>query len=353
MILGLVLGNNFGNNPVTWRMPHIDPGSFTNINATIEQARTAERGGMQFIFLPDRLFMVGNMAMSPPMFNMDPIITLSAVAHATKRIGLIGTASTSFTEPYILARQLKALDVISHGRAGWNAVPSYEAEAFANFGKVLPHRDKKYDRLHEVIQIVQALWGSWGYEAGKPDKAGMFANPTYIQPVNLQGKYVGSRGPLPVPPSEQGQPVIMMPASSDYGLQAAGMFANLVVGMPSHIEQNRDIRQAVRDAAIQAGRTSEEIKYMVFANYTGFTHKQVADYLQERFEAGAADGFVMNFEDFHKDIADFVDNVIPILRERGLFPHENEAKTLRQHLGLPPQYGLDPRIATNIINEKF
>jgi alkanesulfonate monooxygenase SsuD/methylene tetrahydromethanopterin reductase-like flavin-dependent oxidoreductase (luciferase family) len=348
MILGVVLGNNFGNNPATWRKPHVDPNSYTNIEATVEQARTAERGGMDFIFLPDRLYMPGNPTMSPPMFNIDPLITLAAVAQATERIGLIGTASTSFTEPYLLARQLKALDVISRGRAGWNAVPSYEPDAFANFGKALPPREKKYERLHEVMHIVQALWGSWGYQAGQPDQAGLFANPAHIRPVNLQGKHVGARGPLPVPPSEQGQPVIMMPVTSGYGLQAASLYANLVIGMPSHLEQHRAIRQTLREAAGQAGRGLEEIKFVVFAPYTGLTAEQVADHLQELFEAEAADGFVMNFDDFHTEIGDFVARVIPILRQRGLFPDGYVGTTLREHLGLPPQYGLDPRIVTSL-----
>ena len=443
MILGVTLGNNFGTHPATWRMPHVDPGSYTNIDATVEQARTAERGGLHFVFLPDRLFMAGDLSTSASMFNMDPIITLSAVAQATERIGLMGTASTSFTEPYLLARQLKVLDVISRGRAGWNAVPSYEAAAFENFGKVLPPRENKYERLHETVQVVQALWGSWGYEAGQPDQAGMYANPAHIRPVNLQGKHVGTRGPLPVPPSEQGQPVIMMPASSGYGLQAAGMYANVVIGMPNSIEEGRAMRHTVREAAAQAGRDPEEIKFVAFVGYTvgaterealdarralddrinvdvhgqlsrlsaylglhqelktpdeplteaqlasvrahphdprsvravelakagwsprdilahgvfdphpyvGGTAEQVADHLQEWFEAGAADGFVTNFDDFHTGIGEFVDRVVPILRERGLLHDGYEGETLRDHLGLPAQYGVDPRIATGPAGE--
>ncbi|MEK4439226.1 NtaA/DmoA family FMN-dependent monooxygenase [Paenibacillus sp. FSL K6-2862] len=441
MILGVGLGNNFGNHPATWRMPHVDPGSYTNIDVTVEQAKAAERGGLHFVFVADRLFMIGDLATSPPLMNMDPIITLSALAQATERIGLIGTASTSFTEPYLLARQLKALDVISHGRAGWNAVPSYEPDAFANFGKVLPPRENKYERLHEVMQVVHALWGSWGYEAGQPDQAGMFADPSYIRPVNLQGRHVGARGPLPVPPSEQGQPVIIMPASSGYGLQAAGMYANVVIGMPFSIEESRVQRHTVRQAAAQAGRDPEEIKFIAFAGFTigdterqalnarralddridirgpmsrlsaylglqqeltlpdeplttaqlasvrehpqddrsaravelakaGWsprdilahavfdpipsvvgTAEQAADHLQEWFEAGAADGFLVNFDDFHTGIDDFVDRVVPILRERGIFNDGYEGKTLRDHLGLPPQYGLDPRIATGSTGE--
>lgn len=280
----------------------MDPKSYTNIDATVKQAQTAERGGLEFIFLPDRLFMHGNLSTSPSMFNMDPIITLSAVAQATNRIGLMGTASTSFTEPYLLARQLKALDIISHGRAGWNAVPSYEPDAFANFAKALPPREKKYERLHEAMQIVQALWGSWGYEAGEPNQA--------------------------------------------------GMYANVVIGMPSRIEESQAIRHTIREAAAQAGRDPKEIKLYVFASPSVIgTDEQVADYLQEWFEAEAADGFVMNFDDFNTGIGEFVDRVVPILRERDLFHDGYEGKTLRDHLGLPPQYGLDPRIATGSTEE--
>ena len=350
----------------------------------------------------------------------------------------MATASTSFIEPYLLARQLKALDVISRGRAGWNAIPSYEPDAFANFGKLPPARENKYERLHEVMQVVQALWGSWwGYEAGEPDQTGMYADPAHIRPVNLQGKHVGARGPLPIPPSEQGQPVIMMPASSGYGLQAAGMYANVVVGMASTIEESRAMRHTIREAVAQAGRDPEEVKFIIFVGFTvGETERQAldarralddwiddrgplsrlraylglnqeltlpdepltaaqlasvrahpndarsvravelakagwsprdilahavfdsiptvigtadqaADHLQEWFEAGAADGFVMSFDDYHTGIDGFIERVVPILRERGLFHDSYEGKTLRDHFGLPPQYGPDPRIATN------
>lgn len=209
--------------------------------------------------MADRLFLHGDLAASNPLFNMDPIVTLSAVAQATERIGLAGTASTSFFEPYLLARQLKTLDEISSGRVGWNAVPSFEPDAFANFGKEPPARASKYERLHEVMQVVQALWGSWGYEAGKPDQQGMYADPAHVKPVNLYGTQVGARGPLPVPPSEQGQPVIIMPASSGYGLQAAVMYANIIIAMPSSIEEGRpNARPSDKPQHRQAGtpRTS-------------------------------------------------------------------------------------------------
>ncbi|BBH63867.1 monooxygenase [Actinoplanes sp. OR16] len=435
MILGAVLGNNFGTHPGTWRMPHVGPGSYTSIEATVTQARTAERGGLQFVFLADRLFLHGDVTTAPPLFNIDPIITIAALTQATERIGLVATASTSFTEPYLLARQLKALDVISHGRVGWNAIPSFEPDAFANFGRQPPARENKYERLHEVMQIVHALWASWGYEAGEPDQAGMFADPAHVRPVNLQGTHVGARGPLPVPPSEQGQPVVVQPASSGYGLEAAGMYANVIIAMPSSLEEARVQRERARKAAARAGRDPETIKFIAFAGFTtgdterqaldkrrvlddridlsgqlaglgaylglrrrlsnpdeplsaaeaaalrvhpkdprsvrtvelaraGWsprdilahavfdpypsvvgTAEQIADHLQEWFEAGAADGFMTNFDDFHTGIDDFVDRVVPLLRKRGLFHEDYKGRTLRDHLGLPPQYGLDPRLS--------
>lgn len=436
MILGVALSNNFGLHPATWRMSHIDTSAYAGVDAPIKQVQAAERGGLHFVFLADRLFLYGDVATAPPVFNMDPIITLSAVSQAAERIGLVCTASTSFTEPYLLARQLKALDVISHGRLGWNAVPSFELDAFANFGQEPPLSENKYERLHETMQIVQALWGSWGYEAGMPDKAGMFADPAHIRPVNMRGRHVGARGPLPVPPSDQGQPVIVMPLVRGYGLEAAGMYANVVISMPHSIKESQSQREMVRQAAIQAGRDPDEIRFIVFFGFViGATERealdqrralddlidlsghmsrlaallglrgmlgrpdepftpveiaairehpqdpraarvaqlakagwsprdiiahavfdpypsvvgtadQAADHLQQWFEAGTADGYVVHFDDFHNGINEFVDQVVPILRKRGIFHNDYEGQTLRDHLGLGPQYGIDPRITT-------
>ncbi|WP_093581018.1 NtaA/DmoA family FMN-dependent monooxygenase [Geodermatophilus amargosae] len=437
LALALVMGNNIGSHHGAWRMPHTDVGSFTDLDAAVRQARTAERGGFQFVFMPDRLFMQADLAAAPPVFGMDPIVTLSALAQATERIGLVGTMSTTFTEPYVLARHLKALDLYSHGRAGWNAVPSYEPDAFANFGRPLPAREEKYERLHEVVHIVQALWGSWGQGAGRPDKSGAFADPAQVRPVDLQGRHVAARGPLPVPPSEQGQPVIVMPASSGYGLQAAGMYADVVIGMPMTIEEGRAQRDVVRRATEAAGRDPDEVTFLAFTGFSlgdsqrealdrhralddradpeqamarlgallglrhGFAHpdealspaelasarprlayarsqqafdlaragwsprdivahgvlepypfvtgtgEQAADHLQAWFRAGAADGFMVGVDDFHDGIDDVVDRIVPILRARGLFPEDHVGTTLRDHLGLPPRYGLDPRVTGN------
>lgn len=191
--------------------------------------------------------------------------------------------STSFNEPYTIARQLRALDIISGGRGGWQVVPSFEPEAFANYGQNVPKSSDKYERLHEVIQITQALWGSWKKEAGDPNqKTGVFLNSEYIQPINLQGKYVGARGPLQALPSPQGQPILVMPAASNSGIQPAGMYADTIIGMPNTIEESVHLREIFRSAAQEAERNADDIKFMVFFTFgIGKTHREALNRRRE------------------------------------------------------------------------
>lgn len=198
-----------------------------------------------------------------PHFPIDPLPVLTAIARETERLGLVATASTTLNEPYNVARQFKALDVISHGRAGWNAVTTSAPAAAANFGRPIPPRTEKYERAHEVVQIVQALWGNWEQGAWLRDVAGKrFADFDKIQPVNLQGRHVASRGPLPIPPSEQGQPVIFQAGGGGYGLELAGRYASDVYANPMTIEDGIAQRGALRDAAKRAGRDPDEVKML-------------------------------------------------------------------------------------------
>ena len=435
-ILGAVLGEMHGNHPGAWRMPAADPNAYTDVTTFVRAAQTAERGGLDYLFLPDRVFIWGDLETRPPIVTMEPTLTLAAIAPATRRIGLVTTMSTSFVHPYTLARQLRALDVMSHGRAGWQAIPSYEPEAFANYGQPVPSRTDKYDRFNEAIQITQALWGSWNRSAGAPDKAtGRFADTSQIRPINLQGRHVASRGPLQIPPSEQGQPVIFMPFASGLGVQAAAMYANGIIGQPSSVEDAKAQRDMIRAMTVEAGREADEVKYlsffaltvgatlneaverrMVLEDAAGIEERlarlsavlglrldpadrdrpltsaqvgalrphsgaaqadfalelarqgrtpheilghgvldqapslvgtagQIADTLQAWIQAGAADGFTVVIDDLHDGLDTFVDQVVPLLRQRGLRPNDYDGTTLRDHLGLPEQMGQDPRLS--------
>jgi FMN-dependent oxidoreductase (nitrilotriacetate monooxygenase family) len=434
MLIGMHFGNGYGSQPGAWRMPGVDPMSYTNFDNQVRYAQAAERGKFQFLFVPDFPALKGDVETEAPTITIDPMMTLAAVARGTQRIGMVATGSTTFNEPYNLARQFKALDLMSHGRAGWNAVPTSDPAIAANYGRELPPRAEKYERLHESIQIVQALWGSWEQDAWLHDAAsGRFADPAKIRPINLGGRHVAASGPLPLPPSEQGQPVIFQAGGGDQGLEVAGRYASGVIGATYTIEDARAQRMALRNAAASAGRDPDEIKFfpglmttiardrragldrrIAVSGHTfpqrvaylgqmlglrldpvrlgeplsqaqldaarpspydprsahalkiareGWTLRDVlahgvidyhpviagppieaADHMQEWFEAGAADGFWVCPDVYEDGVDAFVDGVVPILQERGLFHRDYEGTTLREHLGVPPQYGRDPRV---------
>lgn len=435
MLIGLHLGNGYGSQSGAWRMPGVDPESYTSFDIRVKQAQAAERGKFQFIFLPDGPGAVmTDIATESPVFNLDVMMTLAAVARETQYIGLVATGSTTFNEPFNLARQFKALDIMSHGRAGWNAITSSGEDVAANYGKRIPSSQDRYGRAHEAVQLIQSLWGSWGKDAWIHDqKSGQFAKKDQILPINLQGKYVGSRGPLYIPPSEQGQPIIFHAGGSPNAHQLAGRFANVVIGAAFTIEDARAQRNAFRAAAESYGRDPDEIKYIpglmttiakdrrtaldrriqlggssliqkfdylqkmlgisldpslmneplseaqletarpsrydprssnsleiarqgwsvldILAHGVIDYHPviagpglEAADHMQAWYEAGAADGFWISPDVNSDGIDAFVDQVVPLLQERGLFHKEYESKTLRGHLGVPDQYGIDHRV---------
>lgn len=262
MIIGMHLGNGYGNLPGAWRAPTVDPTSYTSFDAKVRHAQAAERGKLQFLFLPDGPSHVGDMDNEPPNFNLDVMVTLAAVTRETRRIGLVATGSTTFNEPFNLARQFKALDVMSHGRTGWNAVTSSGEDVAANYGRRLPSSVDRYGRAHETVPLVQSLWGSWGEHAWVHDQAtGRFANAAHIAPINMGGEFVASRGPLYIPPSPQGQPVVFHAGGSPNAHEFAGRWANGVVGAAFTIEDARAQRAAFRQSAERNGRDPDEIKF--------------------------------------------------------------------------------------------
>lgn len=434
MQLALQMVSGYGAEFSAWRMPGTDPAIYTNVDSYVKRAKLAEKGKFQMIFIADTPALTMDLGPQTPGFPMDPMLALMAVARETKHIGLVATQSTTFNYPYNIARQFKALDVISHGRVGWNAVTTSEPLAAANFGAQVVNRKERYDRAHESIQIVQALWGSWESDAWTLDvEGGKFADMDKIQPINLQGQYYASRGPLPIPPSEQGQPVIFQAGGGSEGLELAGRYASGVYANPYDVESAREHRQALRQSATRFGRNADDIKmYAGFMFSIGSTEEeglerrrmlmsfnpneipgrvsylgsmvglqlsvdsvdidqplpaellkkaianqmdprshralellkkglsiydvlahgvinyhpvvagtpvQVADFLEEWFLAGACDGFSVVPDIAYDGVADFVDLVVPILQDRGLFHREYEGNTLRANMGVPYQYG--------------
>lgn len=198
MIPGLALTSGYGMLPGSWRSPGIDPENFARVEANIRFAQAAERGGFSFLFTPDFPIPRGDAEHAAIHNIMESMLHLAAIAQATSRIGLVATGSTSFQEPFNTARQFKTLDVMSRGRAGWNAVTTTDPAVAANYCMPVAERAARYQRAHETIQIVHALWGSWERDAWiKDSDAGRYIEPAKLQPINMQGQHVASRGSHP------------------------------------------------------------------------------------------------------------------------------------------------------------
>lgn len=264
IIFGLALADGYGTLSNAWRAPRVDPGNYATIEANIRYAQSAECGKFTFLFTPDFPAVHADVEHTTISNIIDPMIALTAVSQATSHIGFVATGFTVFQEPFNHARQFKALDVLSHGGAGWNTVTTSHPTVAANCGQPVAERSERYERAHESIQIVQALWGSWGGDAWIKDQAsGRFIDSSKLQPINLQGKHVASRGPLPIPPSEQGQPVIFTSGGpSPHLLSIAGRYASGFIAEVWTIEEARTQRAMIRRAAQEAGRDPKEIKFL-------------------------------------------------------------------------------------------
>ncbi|SES44129.1 NtaA/DmoA family FMN-dependent monooxygenase [Psychrobacillus sp. OK032] len=430
MLLAMQVGSGYGIEPGAWRMPNADPAAYMNMDKLVEFAKIAERGKIQMIFFADTPALTNDLSNQPPPSPIEPIITMTAMARETERIGFVSTISTTFNYPYNVARQLKALDVISNGRIGVNFVTTSHPVAALNYGDKIPSRKERYEKAHEFIQIVQALWGSWGEDAILLDaENGKFAEMDKIQPVNIAGEHFQSQGPLPIPPSKQGQPVIFTAGGSEETLKILGAYGSGLYTNPYDSESARVYREIFRAGAKQFGRSPDEIKvipgiipsiaptkeealerrrrldrntdlrgkvqylgsmiglplsynqidqsvpkamlqhaytnpqdprsaYALELVKTGIpirdvlahgainyhpvivgTAEEVADFMEEWFVKGACDGFAIQPDVSFDGISDFVDQVIPILQERGLFHEDYEGTTLREHMGVPYQYG--------------
>lgn len=205
-----------GHHPGAWRWPGADPVAFSRIEGYLEVARTAERGLLDAIFLADVPGLHSDLTDYPVVNGLEPTLILTAMAVVTERIGLVGTASTTYNEPYNIARRFRALDLISHGRAGWNAVTTSGPRVAGNFTAREPGSRERYARAEEFVSVVLDLWRSWAPDALVADVAsGLYADMAGIRPIRHRGDHYSVDGPITLPPSEQGFPVLFHAGVSD------------------------------------------------------------------------------------------------------------------------------------------
>ena len=409
-----------------WRHPAVDPKRSVSLPFYVQQAQLAEKGLFDVVFIADGLYI--NEKSLPHFLNrFEPITILSALAMATEKIGLVGTISTSYSEPFTVARQLASLDQISGGRAGWNVVTTPLENSALNYNKSNhqhPAHAERYAIAEEYLQVVKGLWNSWEEDAFVADvENDVFFDPTKLHALNHKGQYFQVAGPLNIERSAQGEPVIFQAGSSPAGIAFAGKDADAVFTHSISIEANRGLSAKLKAAAVQQGRQPHELlvfpgispiiaaseeeadaKYWEVANlitidralaYLGrfFDHhdftqydvdapfpelgdigknsfqsttdyikkyakeegltlrevalreatprkeefsgtpEKIANTIIEWIEAEAADGFIIT-ETIPNTLNDFVEQVVPILQQKGYYKEQYEADTLRGHLGL-------------------
>lgn len=208
---------------LAWREPYGSPARLFDFSQVAERAQLAERGLMDAMFIAD-------FYTYRPGFSMEPITLLSALAAVTRNIGLIASVSTTYNEPFNLARMFASLDRLSGGRAGWNMVTTAVGTVSANYSRDehLEH-DTRYERAHEVIDVVTRLWDSLGEEALRPaPDGGVMASPEEIRTLEHTGEWFDVKGPLDIPRPVQGHPVRMQAGSSQAGRDFGSRWAEVI-----------------------------------------------------------------------------------------------------------------------------
>ncbi|KAB1639278.1 NtaA/DmoA family FMN-dependent monooxygenase [Pseudoclavibacter terrae] len=253
-----------------WRHP--DSGrDWLRARSYVDIARLLERGGFDLMFLPDALAVpedaLGDVATTlasggKGAVTLDPITVLSVVAGATSRIGLGATVSTSFLPPYAIARTLASLDHLSEGRVAWNIVTSTTDAEARNMGlERIPPKTQRYDRADRVVSQVLELMRTWAPGALVQDeRTGLFADPSRVARTPAPRERAAPPGPLSLPRSPQGHPVLMQAGASPRGMEFAAKWAELVFVAADGIEGNRAIRAELRERARSAGRDPDELR---------------------------------------------------------------------------------------------
>jgi FMN-dependent oxidoreductase (nitrilotriacetate monooxygenase family) len=421
MHLGLfILGT--GSHVAGWRHPGAMT-SFQDIDQVQTIARIAERGRFDLIFMGDNLYADPGAHPSYTL-RLEPLTMLAALATGTKRVGLGATVSTTYGDPWTVARAFASLDHISKGRAAWNAVTTASGQGAGNFGTAHPDHARRYERAAEFVDVVKGLWDCWADDAIVADRAtGTYLDTTRLRALDHAGTFFQVQGPLNIGRTPQGQPVVLQAGGSEPGQALAARTADVVFSVVQDLDEARtqyaslkkrlpafgrspdhvtvlpgvmpvvgrtdkeardklallqsyvtgtnalqllsdrlgqDITRYALDAPVpdialpdtshgfarvmlakarREGLTLRELYNLVAAARGHWvlcgSPETIADTLQHWFEARAADGFNVMPPYFPEGFDDFVDGVVPILQERGLFRREYDGETLRDHLGLP------------------
>src|SRR5699024_2808111 len=242
-----------------------------------ELAQIAERGRLDAIFLADGQSLAPARAEHGPTWFLEPITVLTALARATERIGLVTTVSSTFWDPFHAARLLASLDHLSQGRAGINVVTSMTDDEARNHGMPeLPGHERRYATAGEVIEVLQALWGSWPTESIRADPEWVYVDPSLLRPPQHHGQAFQVAGPLNVPTPPQGRPVLFQAGASEPGRDLAARYAEGIYAVAWDLESAHAYRTDVHARAAALGRDPDLIAVMPgLVTYVGSTREEV------------------------------------------------------------------------------
>lgn len=266
-----------------WRSDDVPSDASTNFEHYLSVTKRAEAAGFSFVFVADGLY-INEKSIPHFLSRFEPLTILAALAPMTSRIGLVGTISTSYSEPFTIARQLASIDKLSGGRAGWNVVTSPLEGSADNFSKNKhPDHSLRYDIAEEHLEVVQGLWDSWEDDAFVRDaENNQYFDKDKMHELNYEGEFFQVKGPLNIDRSKQGQPIIFQAGASKKGSGFAAKHADAVFTNGGTLKQAKDAYRDMKQKAVEAGRSDDDIKiFPVLSPIVGKTREAVNERYQE------------------------------------------------------------------------
>lgn len=264
IILSLFL-DKAGHDFAAWRHPQADTDNVLSLDFNANLAKIAEDARFDLVFLADALTLLPeNNSAYTTTFYLEPTVLLAALMARTSRIGLAATVSTTYTDPYHVARKFATLDILSNGRAAWNVVTSQRESEARNFNleQSLPH-EVRYERAEEFVEVVRKLWQSWKPDALLLDRSsGIFADDNKIGSIHHKGKHFSVEGALNVPRPPQGHPVLIQAGASGIGRDFAARTADAIFASVVNKTAAQAFHADIRDRAKTFGRNPDHVKIL-------------------------------------------------------------------------------------------